>query len=312
MRLSVLIPTYRRADDLQRCLEALAVQQRPADEVVIVRREEDLITADLIEYWRGRLPISTVIVSQPGVVHALNEGKSRTSGDVICITDDDSSPHPDWLSRIEAHFLQDPQLGGLGGRDHIFENGHWIEPASFDVGRIHSFGRISGNHHQGLGRARIVDHLKGVNMAWRTSAIGSLRFDESLRGKGAQVYFELAFSLAIARARWLLKYDPDLVVDHFPGTRFDSDIRGYVNLEAAENASYNFYWSLLHYMSPGPRRWTALSWERLIGSGKRPGFTRFIAARLRGNTQSINLYRVAQRARRDAREAQRARLGLLA
>jgi glycosyltransferase involved in cell wall biosynthesis len=306
MKLSVLIPTYRRPDDLERCLQALTVQQRPADEVIIVRRDEDAATAELLEFWRGKLPLLSVVVSQAGVVHALNEGKSHSSGDVLCITDDDSSPHPDWLSRIEAHFVEEPRLGGLGGRDHIFENGHWIEPRTQDVGRIHLFGRISGNHHQGLGVARTVDHLKGVNMAWRSAAIVNLRFDESLRGHGAQVYFELAFSLAITRDKWLLKYDPSLLVDHFPGTRYDSDVRGRVNLEAAGNASYNFYWCLLHYMLPGPRRWAALQWERAVGSEKRPGFTRFLLALLRGNTQSVSLYRVAEQGRRSALQAQRA------
>lgn len=39
MKLTVLVPSYRRPDDLARCLKALQQQARPADQVVVVVRD---------------------------------------------------------------------------------------------------------------------------------------------------------------------------------------------------------------------------------------------------------------------------------
>ena len=44
MKITVLIPTYRRPKDLGRCLEALQKQTRPADEVLVVVRNTDAET----------------------------------------------------------------------------------------------------------------------------------------------------------------------------------------------------------------------------------------------------------------------------
>ncbi|MDE1178847.1 MAG: glycosyltransferase [Edaphobacter sp.] len=303
MRLSVLIPTYQRPEDLTRCLEALSRQQRLADEITITVRDEDTLTRPALEPWLHRLPLQVVTVSLPGVVHALNQGLERCTGDIVTITDDDSAPHPDWLLRIEQHFAGDPQLGGLGGRDAILDNGQFLQPTTTEVGRLYPYGRMIGNHHLGMGPARVVEHLKGVNMSWRRKAIGDLRFDEGLRGKGAQVYFELAFSLAIATSGWRLKYDPAVLVDHFPAKRYGNDQRGKVHLEAVENTSYNYYWAILRYLPAGPRQWAALTWEKMLGTANRPGWLRMILSRARGNSLGIDLYRAAQSGRIAAKTA---------
>lgn len=44
MKLTVLVPTYRRPDDLSRCLSALLRQQRTPDEIVVVARADDEAT----------------------------------------------------------------------------------------------------------------------------------------------------------------------------------------------------------------------------------------------------------------------------
>jgi hypothetical protein len=300
MRLSVLIPTYKRPEDLTRCLEALSRQQRAADEIVITVRDEDTVTRPSLTRWNEVLPIKVVEVVLPGVVHALNQGLERCTGEVVAITDDDSAAHPDWLARIERHFEEDPKLGGLGGRDAIHEDGRFLPPSVPVVGRLYPYGRMVGNHHLGIGPVRVVEHLKGVNMSWRRKAIGDLRFDESLRGKGAQVYFELAFSLSIAAACWRLKYDPAVLVDHFPAKRYGIDQRGKVHLAAVEDTSHNYYWAICHCLPAGPRRWAALAWERLLGTGNRPGWIRMILFLVRGNTAGVERYRSAQSGRNAA------------
>ena len=48
VRISVLIPSYRRTDALQMCLQALARQSSPPAEILVAARPEDTATLDLL------------------------------------------------------------------------------------------------------------------------------------------------------------------------------------------------------------------------------------------------------------------------
>lgn len=281
MKATVLIPTYRRSQDLQRCLEALKQQTRRPDQIVIVVRDiDDETQAFLQTYPFDGLPIQAQAVLVPGQVAALNAGLTAASGDIIAITDDDAAPHPDWLSRIEAHFVADPKVGGVGGRDWMYLSDRLqdelLHPgASGIVGQVQWFGRVVGNHHIGKGEAREVDVLKGANMSYRRQAIAHLRFDEQLKGKGAQVHNDLAFSLAVKRQGWKLIYDPAVAVNHYLAERFDRDQRTQFDPVACTNASYNETLVLMHHFS-WIRRSVYLLWAFLIGTRKTPGLLQVV------------------------------------
>jgi len=277
MKLTVLVPTYRRPDDLVRCLKAIQQQTRPADEILVTVRDTDAETwAFLKAFSPGSLPLKTLTIIVPGVVAAINVGFETATGDIISITDDDAAPHPDWLQRIEAHFLADDRLGGLGGRDWMYVNGKLQDVSgpldvSNTVGRVQWFGRMIGNHHIGKGQPRDVDILKGVNMSFRRVALEGLRCDERMKGTGAQVHFEVALSLSIKRQGWKLIYDPTVVVDHYPAQRFDEDQRHAFNAIAWANKAHNETVGLLDHLS-SPRQIIYLAWAFLVGTRDVLGF----------------------------------------
>ncbi|MEH1973246.1 MAG: glycosyltransferase family 2 protein [Nostoc sp.] len=266
MRNTVLIPTYRRPQDLSRCLLALQEQTKPVDQVIVVVRDTDAETWQfLAQYTAHNLPLHTVKVTQSGVVAALNAGLAAVEGDIVSITDDDAAPHPDWLERIAAYFTCDSRLGGLGGRDWIHHGSKLEDESRPVVGQLQWFGRVIGNHHLGVGEPREVDILKGVNMSFRTQAIGQLRFDERMRGTGAQVHFEMAFTLALKRAGWKIIYDPNVAVDHYPAQRFDEDQRNNFNEIAFINLVHNETLVLLEHL-PIIRRIVFLFWAIFVGT----------------------------------------------
>ncbi|NJL62992.1 MAG: glycosyltransferase family 2 protein [Methylacidiphilales bacterium] len=266
MLVTVIVPTYRRPQDLARCLEALQHQNRPADEVLVIVRDTDAETWKLLETIEPKsLPIKICKVSLSGVVIALNTALDTASGDIIAITDDDAMPHPDWLERIEAYFLSDSQIGGVGGRDWMYQGDKLVEGAKEIVGKVQWFGRMIGEHHVGVGLPREVDILKGVNMSYRASAIAHIRFDTRLRGTGAQVHNELGFSLAVQKAGWKLIYDPKVAVNHYPAQRFDEDKRTYTNQIAYSNKVYNETLILLEYL-PLPRKLVYIIWAIFVGT----------------------------------------------
>ncbi|WP_337884925.1 glycosyltransferase family 2 protein [Fischerella thermalis] len=277
MTISVMIPTYRRPQDLARCLKALEQQTRKPEQVVVVVRDTDTDSWSFLQdYHPQGFSLEAATVKVPGVVAAMNVGLDTARGDIIAITDDDAAPHPDWLARIEAHFVSDPCIGGVGGRDLVYVNNELIyKGESKVVGKLQWYGRVIGDHHKGIGAAREVDVLKGVNMAYRRSAIAHLHFDERMLGTGAQVHFELAFSLALRSQGWKLIYDPLIIVDHYPAQRFDEDQRNNFNHLAWKNAVHNETLALLEYLPP-LRLVVFMLWATLVGTRKAFGLLQLL------------------------------------
>jgi cellulose synthase/poly-beta-1,6-N-acetylglucosamine synthase-like glycosyltransferase len=273
---TVLVPTFRRPADLKRCLLALQVQSYPPDEILVVLRPEDEDTQALLRDEAAALPkVRTVFVEVTGQVAALNAGLDAADTDLIAITDDDTAPRLDWLERIVTHFSSDSKVGGVGGRDWVHEHGAILDGSREIVGKVSWFGRTTGNHHLGVGGPRFVEILKGANMSYRRAAIGSQRFDTRLRGAGAQVNNDLAFSLSMAKTEWKLVYDPEVAVDHYPSVRFDEDQRQAFNPAAVSNAAHNETLSMLNYLSP-PRRIAYLVWAFFVGTRVLPGLVQVL------------------------------------
>ena len=297
---SVLVPSYRRPDDLRRCLEALCNQHAGPAQMIVVARDVDEATHLVVHAFADRLPLELVIVSESGQIQALNAGLLRVKGEIVAITDDDAAPHSDWLARIVAHFDADSRIGGVGGRDWVHKpDGTVVDDQQRLVGRVQWFGRIVGNHHVGIGPAREVDILKGANMSFRRAAINGLCFEAHLRGQGAQVHNDMCFSLAVKRRGWKLIYDPAVAVDHYPAPRSDTDQRGAFYSEAVENAAFNLMWATKTQMS-GWKKYATGYWQIWIGLQGAPGFLRGTLPWIRGDLHFRRLAASAHRGRRYA------------
>jgi cellulose synthase/poly-beta-1,6-N-acetylglucosamine synthase-like glycosyltransferase len=281
MKISVLIPTYRRVQDLERCLNALKLQSRPADEIMLVVRNIDEETHKFIDRFDiENLKLKVVDVSISGQVAALNAGLMSSEGDIISITDDDAAPHPHWLEVIQQHFLNDSQLGGVGGRDWLYLNGVLQDEtqhpgASNIVGKVQWFGRTIGNHHIGSGEARSVEILKGANMSYRRAAIHDLYFDSRLKGLGAQADNDMAFSLSVRKRGWKLIYDPNVSINHYLGVRINEDPRNTFSSVSLENSSYNQTLTILDYLGRS-QRLVFLIWSILIGTRQSYGIIQML------------------------------------
>jgi GT2 family glycosyltransferase len=282
MKISVLIPTWKRARSLARCLDALERQTRRPDELVLVVRAEDDESRALLS--TRTMPFRTNVVEPPraGVVAALNAGLDSVGGDVVAITDDDTAPLPDWLARIEEHFVADAALGGLGGRDRIVGSTEEDSAGSGPVvGRISRFGRVLGNHHLGRGETREVDILKGANMAVRRAALAHKRIDTDLRGTGAEHHWEIDLCLALKRDGWKLAYDPSVEVLHYEVERHGGQREDRMSARERFDAVHNQTLSLLRNLPPR-RRFVALCYAFLVGTRADPGPLLALESILRG------------------------------
>ncbi|MHB1310870.1 MAG: glycosyltransferase family 2 protein [Gemmatimonadaceae bacterium] len=294
-RVSVVVPSYRRADALQRCLAALGAQSRPPDEVVVGVRTGDDATVAVVDAARAAgLPVRAAPTATGGVVAALQAALDASAGDVVALTDDDARPRPDWIAGLLAHLESGADVGGAGGRDwQPTERGNAPR-----VGIAQWFGRVIGNHHLGQGAARDVDVLKGVNCAFRAPLLRAVGFDGRLRGTGAQMYWELGVCLPLRRAGWRLVYDPQVAVDHDIVPRHDADTvhRGVFAPAPLRDLVHNETVELLEARGL-PWRALFLAWALLVGTIEGPGLAQCLRRLLRGDAVAVRAWRAALQGR---------------
>lgn len=248
MKISVIVPTYRRPQYLKRCLEALAKQSRKPDEVVVITRDDDIESLKIVDeiiHSGNTLPITHILLDRPGKPVALNAGIKAATGAVLCFTDDDAEAFPDWLERIERHF-QDTAVGGVGGRDILVQNGKLLAGECQTVGRINWFGRYVGNHHLSLVPPEPIeaDHLKGVNMALRREFV---QFCDEGLDITTNYMDDTDMSLSAKRRGARLIYDPLICVHHFGAPRFTEAGRD-DSPECIYNYSFNYTYVMLKYL----------------------------------------------------------------
>lgn len=219
---TAIVPTFKRLDILKRCLTAIVASNRPFEQIIVVTRPSaDTETFAWLTTQTEKIHgLEIITVDAPGMVQAINQGLERALGDYIAIFDDDALPYPDWLERMLMPFA-DPQVGCAGGRDLVHQGGNIISGSTFAPGERTAYGILRGGHHLAKGKYRPVASIKGCNWILRASAIGTLRLDTRLFGKGAQVANETWYCENLSHAGWKIIFDPEALVDHFPAERAD-------------------------------------------------------------------------------------------
>jgi GT2 family glycosyltransferase len=119
--ISVVIPTYERAERLPALLEDLAKQTLSSErfEVVVVDDCSSTDTVDLVQRMAVTLPYHVRALRTPdnaGPAAARNLGWKLADGPLLAFLDDDCSPNPSWLEAGLAALLAHPEVGVLQGR----------------------------------------------------------------------------------------------------------------------------------------------------------------------------------------------------
>ena len=113
---SLVVPVYREdADVLERCLRTW-LAERPTEIILVVDDRDDLVLARL-----RRLDLPTVKVlpwRHTGKRGALGAGVRAATGEIIVFSDSDTSWRPGLLAAMQMPFV-DPQVGGVGSRQHV-------------------------------------------------------------------------------------------------------------------------------------------------------------------------------------------------
>jgi glycosyltransferase involved in cell wall biosynthesis len=135
-RISVVLPTYNRAQFLDDAFESLCRQTCGDWELIVVDDGSTDDTAAVVERWRPRLGHRFAYVRQDnrGAYGARNSGLDRAGGDFVAFFDSDDLWLPEHLERCLAAFSAVPDLDWVyAACRQVDTTGQVIQATTFEV-----------------------------------------------------------------------------------------------------------------------------------------------------------------------------------
>lgn len=142
MRISIIIPTYNRAEVILRSLQTWASQTCAADdfEVVIVDNNSldgsDVLIKDFI---KDKPNFRYVLETKKGSTYARHTGAALAKADILMFCDDDGLYNPSCVEEILKVFDANSQVSAVTGKIVIEWDKtppEWIEPYEFMLGKL--------------------------------------------------------------------------------------------------------------------------------------------------------------------------------
>jgi glycosyltransferase involved in cell wall biosynthesis len=194
MRVSIVIPVYNEESYLQACLEAVAAQRRPFDEVIVVNNN----STDRSAAIAASFPFVTLISeSRQGVLYARTTGYDAASGDIIARIDADTILPPTWSEQM-LQIFEDTAIDAVSGR-----------PDYYDVALPELYNGVEFIFRRHLAR-ELQDRvfLYGANMAFRRPAWQQVRADCCRQGT---MHEDFDLAIHLQQSGFYVVFDEDMV-----------------------------------------------------------------------------------------------------
>jgi glycosyltransferase involved in cell wall biosynthesis len=194
MRISVIICTKNRAQELTQCIKSVIAQSHSPDEIIIVDASDTEETYLKIKEQFPQDSRFRYVHTKPALTYQRNIGVRNSSGDIIFFLDDDMVLDKDFIKEIVKVFEKDSEkkIGGVMGdivnsskpknilknirtNLHVLLTRIFLLPTSGN-GRFRSSGCPTFIH--GAKEIRNVEFLSGGLTAYRKEVFKNLKFDE--------------------------------------------------------------------------------------------------------------------------------------
>lgn len=221
-RISIIIPTIGRPDDLRTMLGTLTQQTVLPDEFVLVNAGP-MDLQDLVrECLAGTDIVFKYATSKPGTSLQRNIALDMAEGDFYFLFDDDVKLEVDYIERsLECFSIpHDPPVGAvLGTFNGPPRKGGWRRTYRKVFGMTHSIPdgearvQASGAVQWLIAPADVVPVpvASGGRVAYRSACFDGERFDEFLPGYTVSEDVELSFRIA---QKWTIVQSPHVRMDH--------------------------------------------------------------------------------------------------
>jgi glycosyltransferase involved in cell wall biosynthesis len=127
---TVVVPAYKIADEIDQCLQSLAAQTLPSLEVLVINDGSPDDTAAKARVWEAKFPGRIFVIDKVngGCASSRAEGLRRASGDYVAFVDGDDWVDPSMFEALynaaEAHGADIAQCSYL----EVFADGRRIPP----------------------------------------------------------------------------------------------------------------------------------------------------------------------------------------
>ncbi len=113
--ITIVIPCFNEASRLARCLDAIALQNVPVAEVIVVDNNSTDDTVKIAESYRF---VRVIKESRQGIVFARNTGFDAVKSDIIGRIDADTILEPDWTERLTKFYQH--HTGAVSGSSYFY------------------------------------------------------------------------------------------------------------------------------------------------------------------------------------------------
>lgn len=189
MKLSVIVATYNRKDELKDLLESFSRQTLPPEhyEVIIVDDGSTDGTDLLIKELKLSLPFPIHYYYQPnqGPGRARTVGMQKATGDIFIFVDSDCIVPPHYLENVRVVF-ETTQTDAFGGPDRTEKNfSPWDKAVNYTMTSFLTTGGIRGSSGRKLARY----YPRSFNMGLRRSVYEKIGGFGSLYHYGEDIEF---------------------------------------------------------------------------------------------------------------------------
>jgi glycosyltransferase involved in cell wall biosynthesis len=173
---TVVIPTYKRAEILPHLLSALKRQTYRNFDVVIVVKPSGDGTEEILKQASSALKINMIIQTKGHIVDAYFLGAKNSTGDIVAFLDDDAIPADNWLEETVKIFQNNNVAGVTGDSFPVLLNKgemHVIEESETPTVLSHYEFALFGRPLKGLEEYKNciansgVVYERGNNAYWR-------------------------------------------------------------------------------------------------------------------------------------------------
>lgn len=212
MTITVIIPTYNRAECVRENLTRLRAQSAPPEQIIVVDASPDDRTASAAAEFPGVVYLRNP-AGRGNTPNSRNLALKYATEDILAFLDDDAFVHDGWTENLRRSY-SDPSVGGVAGR--ALNGQPDEEHAGMDaIGLFLPDGRLTGNFAADPGRIVEVDHMIGCNMSMRASAVARLGgFRDDMPPGPFGICEETELCVRAKRLGYRLIFNPKVCVDH--------------------------------------------------------------------------------------------------
>jgi len=199
MKISVVVPTYKRVNDLAECLDSIMNQEFFPTEVFVIDNAKENQTKELIagkKYLFEKINIKLEYFENPkenSLTSARNFGAKMCIGDIVSFLDDDVILDKSYYKEINNFFKENKAAIGVGGitTGNLYEKNKQKFLIAQILGRIFFLGY--NKNSRGVvfpslgviapmgGNIVLSEWLGGASMHYRKKVFDKFSFDENLK-----------------------------------------------------------------------------------------------------------------------------------